>query len=102
MSQQTGRIPTRTCVVCREKRQRNELFRLVRTPEGEIVFDETGRMDGRGAYVCRDADHWGASHRGEGVDRGRLRGALKTGIDDLTVETLNNVIKSHLAEQQNE
>jgi len=87
MNQQNRDIPSRTCVVCRTKRQRDELLRLVKTPAGQILFDSTGRMDGRGAYVCADADHWG-----EGIDRGRLNNALKVTIDDSTLRSLNAVM----------
>ena len=43
----------RMCVACREMKPKKELIRVVRTPEGEIVADETGRKNGRGAYLCR-------------------------------------------------
>ena len=43
----------RMCVACREMKPKRELIRVVRTPEGEIVADETGRKNGRGAYLCR-------------------------------------------------
>ena len=90
MSQKKGRITTRTCLVCRERRQRDDLLRIVRTPEGQVVFDRTGRMDGRGAYVCGDADHWG-----DGVNRGKLNHALKTEIDESTLASLSEAIISH-------
>lgn len=45
----------RTCMGCRKGFDKRELNRIVRTPEGEIKLDETGRMNGRGAYICRDA-----------------------------------------------
>jgi predicted RNA-binding protein YlxR (DUF448 family) len=93
MSQQKGRIQTRTCVVCRERRQRTELLRVVRTPEGQVVFDRTGRMNGRGAYVCADADHRGDNRRSGSIDRGRLRNALKTQIDDSMVNLLTEAIE---------
>lgn len=44
--------PLRTCVGCRTKREKKELLRIVRTPEGEIVLDPTGKKNGRGAYIC--------------------------------------------------
>lgn len=46
------KVPTRTCVGCGEARPKRELFRVVRTPEGEVVFDPTGKRNGRGAYLC--------------------------------------------------
>ena len=48
-------MPTRTCVACRTARPKRELVRIVRTPDGRIVVDDTGRLAGRGAYVCRTA-----------------------------------------------
>lgn len=87
------RVPARTCVVCRERRQKADLLRIVRTPEGRVVFDRTGRLNGRGAYVCADADHWG-----DGANQGRLRHALKIEIDELTMRSLNEAILSMRAE----
>lgn len=49
------KIPERTCVVSKEKLPKNELIRVVRTPEQEIVIDETGKINGRGAYLKKDA-----------------------------------------------
>ncbi|MGH2691328.1 MAG: RNase P modulator RnpM [Actinomycetota bacterium] len=46
--------PERTCLVCRQRRQKPELLRIVRSSEGEVSVDPTGRSDGRGAYVCSD------------------------------------------------
>lgn len=48
------RIPLRMCCVCRRYFPKNELFRVVKTPEGEIFLDdEKGKTNGRGAYVCK-------------------------------------------------
>lgn len=44
--------PQRQCIACRESKDKNELVRVVKTPEGEIVLDYTGRQNGRGAYLC--------------------------------------------------
>ena len=52
-------------------------------------------MNGRGAYVCGDVDHWGTKPQSEYIDRGRLRQALKTDIDDATVNQLNEAFISH-------
>lgn len=43
----------RRCIGCRESFDKKTLIRIVRTPEGEIVVDEKGKADGRGAYICR-------------------------------------------------
>jgi len=46
--------PTRTCVACRTSRDKRDLLRVVRAPDGSVHHDPTGRANGRGAYVCRD------------------------------------------------
>ena len=50
------KIPMRMCVGCREMKPKKELLRVVRSPEGEISFDLTGRKPGRGAYVCHSSE----------------------------------------------
>lgn len=45
-------VPQRQCVACRQMRPKRELIRIVRTPAGEIRVDVTGKVSGRGAYVC--------------------------------------------------
>lgn len=50
------RLPIRTCVACRTSRPKRDLVRVVRTTEGEVRLDSTGRMNGRGAYLCPKAD----------------------------------------------
>lgn len=46
------KIPQRTCVICHEKFDKRDLFRIVSDKSGEIFFDPTGKANGRGAYVC--------------------------------------------------
>ncbi|MCB9453396.1 MAG: YlxR family protein [Anaerolineaceae bacterium] len=55
--QHRKRIPIRTCVVCRTKEGKRALFRIVRTEDG-VQVDPTGKMNGRGAYLCGDPDCW--------------------------------------------
>ena len=49
------KIPMRMCVGCREMKPKRELIRVVRSPEGTVSMDTTGKKPGRGAYLCRDA-----------------------------------------------
>ena len=49
------KIPLRQCLGCNEHKPKKELLRVVRTPEGEIVLDFTGKKSGRGAYICYDS-----------------------------------------------
>jgi len=48
------KVPMRMCIGCKEMKPKKELTRIVRTPEGEIVIDATGKKSGRGAYVCNN------------------------------------------------
>ena len=50
------KIPMRTCVVSHEKCEKRDLLRIVRTPEKQIIIDETGKANGRGAYLKKDKD----------------------------------------------
>ena len=47
------KIPMRQCLGCNERKPKGELLRVLRTPEGEILLDFTGKKSGRGAYICR-------------------------------------------------
>jgi predicted RNA-binding protein YlxR (DUF448 family) len=62
-------------VACRTAREKRDLVRVVRTPTGELMIDETGRLAGRGAYLCRDADCWRRA-----VERGALARALEAPV----------------------
>lgn len=52
--QKVKKIPTRQCLGCNEHKPKRELLRVVRSPEGEISLDFTGKKSGRGAYICHD------------------------------------------------
>ena len=53
---QQKKIPLRKCTGCGEMKPKKELVRVVKTPEDEILMDLTGRKNGRGAYICRNAE----------------------------------------------
>lgn len=46
--------PLRRCISCNEQKEKNDLLRIVRTVEGNIEIDLTGKKNGRGAYICKD------------------------------------------------
>ena len=50
------KIPQRMCLGCREMKAKSELIRVVKSPEGEVSLDFTGKKPGRGAYVCHDVN----------------------------------------------
>jgi predicted RNA-binding protein YlxR (DUF448 family) len=63
------RYPTRTCVACRTERQKRDLVRVVRTPDGTVMLDLSGRQPGRGAYLCADGSCWKAAVRKRSIER---------------------------------
>ena len=50
------KIPMRTCIVTHEQYPKKELIRVVRTPEGKVLVDETGKQNGRGAYLKKEKE----------------------------------------------
>lgn len=67
------RAPERSCAACRRREQKRGLIRLVRTPDGQVEVDPTGRRPGRGAYLCADQACWE-----EALKRRALNRALRT------------------------
>ena len=63
------KIPMRTCVVSNEKLPKKELLRIVKTPENEIKIDETGKMNGRGAYIKRSLDVVDLAEKNKALER---------------------------------
>ncbi|MBE0480095.1 MAG: YlxR family protein [Dehalococcoidia bacterium] len=59
VAQKRGKhVPERTCIVCRQKRRKWELIRIVRNQAGDVEIDLRGKKAGRGAYLCRVRDCW--------------------------------------------
>ena len=63
------RFPVRTCVACRTERQKRDLVRIVRGPDGNIDMDTTGRAPGRGAYLCADGSCWATAVKKKSIER---------------------------------
>ena len=63
------RIPIRQCLGCREHKQKNELIRMVRSPEGEISLDFRGKKPGRGAYLCPTAECLARAKKSRAIER---------------------------------
>jgi predicted RNA-binding protein YlxR (DUF448 family) len=77
------KIPTRRCTGCGEHFPKNALLRVVRSPEGEISLDATGRRPGRGAYLCRSAECLRRARKTR-----RLETSLEVTIDAAVYETM--------------
>ena len=67
--QKPKKIPQRQCVGCREMKDKRELIRVVKSPEGAISLDFGGRKPGRGAYVCPDAECLRRARRSRALER---------------------------------
>lgn len=63
------KVPMRKCVGCGEMKNKKELIRILRTPEGEIVLDATGRKNGRGAYLCGCLECLDKAEKNKGLQR---------------------------------
>ena len=73
----------RTCVGCGEESPKRELLRVIRTPEGEVRYDPTGRANGRGAYVCSFRECVVLAIKKKALSR-----ALKTDVSEDVYENL--------------
>lgn len=77
------KIPQRKCVGCGEMKPKKELIRVVRSPEGEISLDLTGKKAGRGAYVCPDRECISKAYKGH-----RLEKALEKQVNESVYKRL--------------
>ena len=63
------KIPMRRCNGCNEQKPKNQLIRIVKSPENEISLDLTGKASGRGAYICNDAECLRKARKSRRIDR---------------------------------
>ena len=63
------KIPMRTCVVTGEKLEKKQLIRVVRTPEGNVIVDESGKANGRGAYLKKDIETFNKAENSKVLDK---------------------------------
>ncbi|MBQ9106672.1 MAG: YlxR family protein [Clostridia bacterium] len=84
------KIPLRCCTGCGEMKPKKELVRVVRSPEGEISLDLTGKKPGRGAYVCPDAECLRKAKKGR-----RLQKAFSCEVPDTVYDSMTQEIEAH-------
>ena len=89
----TRKLPQRTCIACRTVGGKRGLIRLVRQADGRVVVDETGRLPGRGAYLCRKQECW---QQGPA----RLEHSLKVRISPADKENLSARVREILESEQ--
>ena len=63
------KIPLRQCIGCGEMKNKREMIRVIKTPEGEILLDATGRKNGRGAYQCPSGECLKKAVKNKGLER---------------------------------
>jgi uncharacterized protein len=76
-------VPQRTCIACRSSDAKRQLLRIVRTPDGQVEIDPTGKKNGRGAYLCKLKSCWDV-----GLNKKALDFALKVTIEAESREKL--------------
>ena len=83
------KVPQRQCVGCRVMKDKKELIRVVRSPEGDITLDATGKKSGRGAYVCPDGECLKKARKSRALER-----AFETAIPPEIYEALEKVMEA--------
>ena len=81
------KIPMRSCVVTREKCEKRDLIRIVRTPEGEVKIDLNGKMNGRGAYIKKDVTVIDKARKSKVLER-----HLEVNVPDTIYDELKKII----------
>ena len=79
--------PQRTCLGCKESKNKKELIRIVKQNDGKIFIDKTGKANGRGAYICNNIECLEKAIKSK-----RLENNFETKIDNEIYETLRGVI----------
>jgi len=90
------KIPMRQCLGCREMFPKRELIRVVRSPEGEVSLDPTGKKPGRGAYCCYSADCLKRALKQGQLDR-QLEVKLAPEVNQSLTETMNRLLEESKA-----
>ena len=83
------KIPMRQCVGCRDMKTKKEMIRVIKTSEGEIELDVTGKQNGRGAYMCAKQECLQQAIRSKGLER-----SLKQGIPREVYERLEREMEN--------
>ncbi len=86
------KTPMRMCVACRQMRPKKELVRIVRTPEGDVRLDTTGRANGRGAYLCASTECLNRAVKTRALER-----ALEAKLDGDVLASLKEVLHDESA-----
>lgn len=86
----TRKLPKRKCIGCNEMKDKKDLIRVIRTPEGQILLDPTGKKNGRGAYVCRESACLKKAIKSKSLERS-FQCSIPEEIYDTLIKELNNI-----------
>ena len=89
MSMKPKKIPMRMCLGCGEMKPKKELIRCVKSPEGEISLDFTGKKSGRGAYICRSTECLEKARKAR-----RFEKSFSCRIDDSVYEVMADELRA--------
>lgn len=84
------KIPERRCIGCNTSFPKSELIRVVRTPEGNVEFDPTGKKNGRGAYLCKKAECFRMARK-----KNRLNTNLEVTVSEDVLDRIENEIAEY-------
>ena len=82
--------PQRTCIACKNVNDKKALIRIVRNKEGVIELDATGRKNGRGAYICNNAQCFENLKKSRGLDRS-FKSQISVEVYDRLIDELNSL-----------
>ncbi len=85
------KVPVRTCIGCQCKKPKKELIRIIRTPEGKIEIDKTGKKSGRGAYLCGNIECLDTALRENHLNRSFKQDITLQAVDELRKVFLKNI-----------
>lgn len=85
----TKKVPMRMCLGCNESKPKRELIRVVKSPEGEISLDFTGKKAGRGAYICKDIECLKKARKSR-----RFEKSFSCKIEDNVYEVMENELST--------
>lgn len=86
----TKKVPMRQCIGCREMKSKKEMMRVIKTPEGEILLDATGKKNGRGAYICFSGECLSKAIKSKGLERS-FKQSIPEDIYDKLVKEMEQI-----------
>ncbi len=84
------KIPQRQCMGCRERKAKRDMIRVVRMTDGNVSLDFSGKLNGRGAYICSDPACLQKARKAKALER-----SLETEVPELVYERLNKELEGY-------